>query len=691
MSANQTSKGAPGAASAPLYLHVTLEGIRTLYDEGPVARFAVELPPSCDGPLELHATTRHGLPLAGEPALLSDLVELRRSGPVRVVRVGVRLPNTRLGVRLVAAYEHEGTLLRDALGLTSRELRARMFDWFEQRRNVQNWDGYDAWFRAHRATDSDIARQRQQVADWDNPPLVSVIVPVFHTPEPYLREMLTSVLRQSYANLELVIVNASPEDEELRAVLAWHDDPRVRVVEVENAGIALNTNVGIAASRGSYVCFLDHDDFLERDALYRYVREIRRHPDADLLFCNEDMWTDEDGGRFFGPKFKGAWDLDRLLDGNQVCHMLMVSRRALELTERTGRDLDGAQDYDLTLKVAEVARSIRFVPRMLYHWRSHEGSSAENLESKPYLLEAGRLAVARHLRRTGVVATVDPGEYPLTYRTSYRLRSPRPKASVVVVGTDEALVRELVEGIASVTSYDSYEVVVAFPGARTAGFLERRVVPCDVPAQAGWAERARLGVAAATGDVVVLLDEGASPADPAWLGELVGRLKRPDVGIAAPLVLEPDGIVGSCGLTVLADGSTVPMSAGLAPADTGYMQYLRCAHGVSAVPGACVAVRRDVLDELGGLAKGFAGDVVVADLCLSAREAGWAVALVPFAPVRHFAHGGEAEARAARDDRALLAERHPNLADEDPTLDPALNPASPWYQVPNQLQGPLGE
>ena len=681
---NPTPNTSAASAGAAPYLRVSLEGIRTLYEDGLVARFVCELPASCEEPLELRVSTRHGLPMGSEPVLLSDVVELRQGGPVRIVRVSVHLEHARLGVRLVATCEHEGGELRDALGVTGRQILESLDGWLEQRRNVQNWDGYDAWFRAHRAMDAELNRQRQEVADWDDPPLVSIVVPLFRTPEAYLREMLTSVLRQSYANFELVLVNASPEDATMRSVLEWHDDPRIRVVEVENAGIALNTNVGVAASRGSYVCFLDHDDFLERDALYWYVKEIRLHPDADLLFCNEDMWTDEGEGRFFGPKFKGAWDLDRLLDGNQVCHMLMVSRRALDLTERTGRELDGAQDYDLTLKVAEVARSCRFVPRMLYHWRSHEDSSAENLESKPYLLEAGRLAVARHLRRTGVVATVDPGPYPLTYRTTYRLRSPRPLASVVAVGVDEGLLRELVEGLAAVTDYDRWELVVPFPGARTAGFLERRVVPCEVPANASWAERARRGVAVAKGDVVVLLDEGASPEDPAWLRELVGRLQRPDVAVAAPLALEPDGFVASCGLTVLADGSFVPMGAGLAPQDTGYMQYLSCAHGVSAVPGACVALRRDALQELGGLARGFAGEAVVADVCLRARAAGKAVALVPSAAVSRFVHGGVADARAARADRALLAQRHPSIAEADPTLDPALNPASPWYQVPNQ-------
>ena len=196
--------------------------------------------------------------------------------------------------------------------------------WFEERRNCQNWDGYDGWMRAHRADDAELARQLEEAATWDDAPLLSLVCPTFNTPEPYLRTMVGSVLAQTYARFELVVVDAS-EDDRVRRALAGCDDPRVRVVPVENAGIAGNTNRGIAEATGDYVGFLDHDDFLEPDCLFRYAEAVRAHPGCDLLFCNEDMWEDDAAGapdalaggpgRYFGPKFKAGWDLARLLDG----------------------------------------------------------------------------------------------------------------------------------------------------------------------------------------------------------------------------------------------------------------------------------------------------------------------------------------------------------------------------------------
>ncbi|MCH3942872.1 MAG: glycosyltransferase [Atopobiaceae bacterium] len=163
------------------------------------------------------------------------------------------------------------------------------------------------------------------------------------------------------------------------------------MIVAENKDISSNTNVGIAAARGDYVAFVDHDDFVEPDALFRYVEAINAHPECDLLFCDEDYWGEVDGRElFFAPKFKPGWNPDLLYTYNYVCHMLCVSRRALELTERSDAEVAAAQDYDLTFKAASVAREIVHVPRMLYHWRDHAASTARHRESKPYALVAGR-------------------------------------------------------------------------------------------------------------------------------------------------------------------------------------------------------------------------------------------------------------------------------------------------------------
>ena len=235
--------------------------------------------------------------------------------------------------------------------------------------NAQEDPSYDRWFRLHRSDGQELSRQRAEVRSLGQETLFSIVVPVFCTSAAYLRAMVDSILAQTYGRFELVLVNASGECKEVDDVLASYDDPRLRVLAAENKGIATNTNVGIEASVGDYLVFVDHDDLLEPDALYRLAAQIRTRPKADLLFSADDLWGSPDGGseRFFGGRFKPGWNPDLLLSYNYVFHLMAVSRYAINRIELPGPVMDGAQDYDLAWKASELARDICYVPYVLYH------------------------------------------------------------------------------------------------------------------------------------------------------------------------------------------------------------------------------------------------------------------------------------------------------------------------------------
>ncbi len=610
-------------------------GIRPLYDQGVIARFEAVLPEGCTGAPELSGTIAS---IVRRPvAECLQIGERPGEDGTRIVTVSLRNRTYRWGFRLtVRASREDGSRLRAARTVSFDECRASEQAWLEERRNVQNDERYDAWFRAQRTCEAELDRQCREAGKLERQPLVSIVTPVYRPPASYLREMVDSVLGQTYPKLELILANASGECAEVDDVLAEAArDERVRIIEIENRSIAENTNAALAEATGDYVAFVDHDDLLEPDALFRYVEAICAAPEADLLFCDEDMWgvPDDEAGddaaseRFFGPKFKPSWNPSRLLDGNIVCHMLMVSRRVLEQVEPTPAELTGAQDYDLTLKAAELAREIVHVPRMLYHWRSYPSSSATNLESKPYLLEAGRLAVQAHFDRVGIDARVGTGSYPLTYRT------------------------------------------------RFGGVGERRVCRLSLEEALHGASDGQLD-ALGDADVVLLAAEDAV-LDEGCADELVGVLARDEVAIAAPITLDADGLVSSAGLTIRADGVRTPMSAGLAWMDVGYSQFLCCNHDVSAVAASCLALRADVFRELGGLDLAFADDAeaAVVDLCLRAGERGRFCCVVATAHVRVPARADHA---SHADD--LLA-RHPSIAEGDPFLGACLDPSSPFYQL----------
>ena len=637
--------------------NVTLEGIYPLYDEGDVVRFRCELPREFKAPLGLHALDAAGEPVEGA-FTLRDRIEPALGDPGREVRVAIvtmRLPKDSHGCSLRVKGRQGLRRYVIECVLTPRDYDAARKAWCDGRRHAEDSLEYPQWFDAHRAGDEELVRERAEVAAMAARPLVSVVTPVFKTPADYLRQMIDSVLGQTYDALELVVVNVSGECPEVDAVLSSYDDPRLRVVVAENRSISENTNVGIAAAAGDYVAFIDHDDFVEPDALYRYVKVVDDRPDCDLFFCNEDLWGEIDGDPCFcGPKFKPGWNPDLLFTHDYVCHLLMVSRYALDHTERSGADVTGAQDYDLTLKAMEVARDICCVPRVLYHWRVHEESTAINRDSKPYALEAGRLAVQRHFERRGIKAEVGLGGYYFSYRVRYALPKPRPKASIIISDPgDPFYANRCLAALDDHLDASSYEAVV--------------VRPSEV-------ERAWRAV---EDEYVVFLGGDCEVMDDGWLDELLGPLMRPEVGCVGSLVLDQDDVVQADGLTMRSNGTVGQASRRLTRKDFGYMTMLMHAHDVSALPGCCQAFRTADLKALGGFDERFSALSAV-DLCLRVREAGKLVVVTPYSPIHHW---GDAVQEVSDEERALFLGVHPSLVRGDPYVDPAVDSSSDLFKL----------
>ncbi|MBP3885456.1 MAG: glycosyltransferase, partial [Olsenella sp.] len=296
-------------------------------------------------------------------------------------------------------------------------------------------------------------------------PTFSVVVPVFNTPLVFLSEMIDSVLAQVYPDFELLLVNASPENGELSLALneAVARDARVRRLDLEgNLGITENTNAGIRAATGDFVCFLDHDDTIEPDALWWYAHAVCEHPDADLIYCDEDHLLD---GRRVGPYFKPDWDPDLLCSENYVCHMLCVRREVLqELGELPRSEFDGSQDHNMTFLVGERARFVCHVPRVLYHWRMHEGSTAGSagVGQKSYALEAERRAVQAHLERVGIKAdAVMERRREMRCDLVYRLPEHTRVSVVIAHESDNPNLFGCVSALVGNTGWQDLEIVVA--------------------------------------------------------------------------------------------------------------------------------------------------------------------------------------------------------------------------------------
>ena len=559
---------------------------------------------------------------------------------------------------------------------------------------------YAEWFLAQRAGEDELARQRTH--HFDNEPLVSVVVPIYEPPLAYLRECLGSVMAQSYANWELVAVNGSPDNAFVNELLLAfsQQDPRIHVLTLEeNRGIVGNTNAGIAASRGDYVALLDQDDLLEPDALFEYVRTINDQPEAGLIYCDEDSFTEGLDSVFY-PRLKPDYNPDALHAHNYVIHMLVARRDVLDQVGPYSTDVEGAQDYDLTLRMSEVA-PVAHVPRILYHWRKHEQSiNWDANEAKPYVTNAAIASLQAHFARTGVRANVASGMRPGTHVVSYEVTG-EPLVSVIIPTKDHPeLLGPCVDSLLEKAGWDRLEVLLvennscdpatfAFYDELLARDPRIRLLRYDGPFN--YSKIINFAVREARGDYLYLLNNDTVTLTDGLIRTLVAHAQQPGVGVVGPLLLFPDGIVQTAGLALMADGRLGFMNQGLTLATHGgYLASLECPRDYSAVLGAAQMVSKALFDEVGGYDEELAITYNDVDFCWRVRETGHRVAYTPLAQMTHreFATRGRDSvdpARAAQTIREAerMRARWPEFfANGDPELNPGCDPASPWFKLP---------
>lgn len=540
---------------------------------------------------------------------------------------------------------------------------------------------YADWFAlTHRAAPAELALQRERV--FEGGPVFSIIVPLYKTPIPFLHEMAGSVRAQTYASWELVLVNASPEDAELaREVAGLVDaDDRISCVALEkNLGITENTNAGIAVATGDFLCFFDHDDVLEPDALFRYAAELEADPEIDMFYCDEDKLLD---GRFVAPNFKPDWNLELLLGMNYVCHFLTVRTSLVREMPRPGSEFDGSQDYNMTLAIGERARRVCHVPRVLYHWRIHENSTAKSAGQKNYALETSRTAVQAHLARRGVQATVrDSDLTPRRFSIDYAVEG-EPLVSIVIPNKDAVRVlNRCLTSILKRSTYRAFEVVIVennsadpdtfayYEAAQRADDRIRVVTVEDMPTF-NFSKIINVGAAAARGEYLLMLNNDTQVISPNWIETMLGQLQQDGVGITGAKLFFPDDTVQHAGVIFGTDGPghlghRMPKYA------RGNMESLLLRRSVGAVTGACLMIRKSTFDQVGGMDEELSVNYNDIDLCLAVRRAGLKVVFCPEAELYHYesvSRGAEtsgAKALRFRTEKGLFMEKWPEVFEQD--------------------------
>ena len=502
---------------------------------------------------------------------------------------------------------------------------------------------------------------------------ISILVPLYNTPEPFLRDMITSVLNQTYQNWELCLADGSDaEHEEVGRICREYLEKDSRIVYqklLKNEGISGNTNECLKLATGEYIGLFDHDDILHPSTLYEYVKAVNEQ-DADYIYCDETTFKNGDINKMLTMHFKPDYAVDNLRANNYICHFSVFAKRLLEGEELFRSRFDGSQDHDMILRMTDRAKHIVHIPKLLYYWRCHEGSVASGIDAKPYVVAAAKGAVADHLRRHGFThfQITSTRAFETIFKIRYEIIGD-PMISIVIPNKDHAAdLKRCITSILEKSTYENYEIVIVENGSETKEIFEYytslkeydniRVVTYEKPeGQNGFNYSAvnNFGVKQTKGDYILLLNNDTEVITVNWMEELLMYAQREDVGAAGAKLYYGNKTIQHAGVVLqLGAHRTAGHSHyGQSRENLGYMGRLCYAQNVSAVTGACLLVKKSLFKEVGGLDESFAISLNDVDFCLKLREKGLLNVFTPFAELYHY----ESVSRGL-DDNGEKAERY---------------------------------
>jgi glycosyltransferase involved in cell wall biosynthesis len=509
---------------------------------------------------------------------------------------------------------------------------------------------YEKWCEQHeKLEESDVTAIGDHIAGFKRRPVISVVMPVYNTPDELLEKAIKSVVSQIYPHWELCIADDSSTQPHVRTILDRYaaSDPRIKVIyRPVNGHICEASNSALGLATGDFVALFDHDDALARTALYEVAAEIDAHPDAQFIYSDEDKIDTED--RRFDPYFKPDWNPDLNSGQNYTSHLSVYRTELIRSLGGFRKGFEGSQDWDLFLRAIEriPSSAIRHIPRLLYHWRAVPGSTALQLAEKAYPLEAARSALSEHFRRRGefVELVPVPGDH---WRIKYPVPNPPPFVSLIIPTRNALkLVRQAIQSVLSLTDYPNYEIVVVdneSDDPETIAYLDGlvkgsnprvRVIPYHAPFN--YSAINNFAVRESGAQVVGLLNSDVEVIDKGWLTEMVSQACRPGIGAVGAMLYYPTNTVQHAGVILGLGGVAGHPYKEFPRGDQGQKNRLRLVQNYSAVTAACLVIQKDRYLEVGGLNE---KDLSIAfndvDLCCKLIKAGYRNVWTPYAELYH--------------------------------------------------------
>ena len=505
---------------------------------------------------------------------------------------------------------------------------------------------YESWLFAHRVNEKTLNIQRNTHFSYS--PKISILVATFNTKEEYLKEMIDTVVNQSYSNWELCIADGSTNDFVEKYVhehySSYGDKIKFKKLD-QNYGISGNTNKAFEMATGDYITVYDHDDTLELDCFYEIVKALQEYR-YDVLYTDEDKF-DDSTKMYNDPNLKPDFSEDLLRSHNYITHLFIVNKKIVDEVGYYNSEFDGSQDYDYIFRCVEKANAVYHIPRVLYHWRMHPESTAQNPESKLYCYDAGKRAIEAHYKRVGVEASVELMPKPLYgfYHTTYSTKD-NPLVSILIPNYNhKAILKTCIDSLYNVNTYKNFEIVIVENNSTEKEIfdyyeeLKKSHDNIQVVTYKGEFNYSRInnfGMKYTNGDYVLLLNNDTEVISPTALSEMVGCSLRPEVGAVGAKLLYEDDTVQHAGVVVGFSGYAGHVNHGINKDDYGYMLRARVNCNYSAVTAACMMVKKSVFNQVGGFDEQFVVACNDVDLCLKICKEKYLVVYNAFALWHHY-------------------------------------------------------
>lgn len=606
--------------------------------------------------------------------------------------------NSNIFKKIIFMFGRKG---RSILNKFLSKIFKHLYLWFEEKevyivestqglKNVFS-DPYHRWLDQHLPTETKIIAYKKEIDSFKKQPKFSVVMPVYNPQASHFKAAIDSVVNQVYQNWELCLADDCSTDPEVKKTIHSYikKDPRIKAVfRKENGHISAASNSALEITTGDYIVLMDQDDIITVDALYHNARIINAHEKVDLIYSDEDKI--DDNGVHSVPHFKPNWSPDNLLSRNYLGHLTVFNAEIMKRIGGWRIGFEGSQDYDLVLRFTEETDAIYHIPLVLYHWRIHAASAAGGEDAKPYAYIAAKKAITEALIRRKETGTVDFLDGFRGYSIRYDLKEKDAKVSIIIPTKDKtSVLKKCVDSIFEKSTYSNFEVIVIDNNSEEKAFFNYmksceekfgkrfKCIRAEIPFN--FSKLVNLGVKNSTGEYALLLNNDTEVISNDWIEGMLEQAQRPSIGVVGVKLLYPNMTIQHAGVVMGLGGAAGHVLVGEDRFGPGYFNYVNMINNYSAVTAACIMVRKDIYNKVGGFDEAFTIEYNDVDFCLKVRELGLNNVYLPHVELIHYESISRGHPHMTKEsyerhvrEIGLLKGKWMNYIDDDPCYNPNL-------------------